>query len=91
MFAIKTTDDGERFFFFAGWDGSDSMVLDGEMTYWKEDPNHPEVYEYNSLEEVSIEQELLLTSNPQATIGLPDDFDYESAFMQVFKIREDHF
>lgn len=88
MFVIKITDDNERFFFFAGWDGSDTDPAGGQLTYWKEDYKNPEVYEFDSLEEASIELEILLTNGPEFTIGLPEDFDVGIALINLGKVRE---
>lgn len=90
MFAIKITDDGDRVYYFGGWEGSDTEATAGQFTYWKKSLTNPESYEYDSLEEVSIELELLLTSAPEEVIGLPDDFDYDNAILTIEKVREDH-
>lgn len=90
MFCI-TIKDGKYVYYFAGWEGSDTTPRAGEMTYWRPKLNDPETYEYDDHKEASIELDLINDSDYEVnSIGIPDDFDYNSAFVELLKVRQDH-
>jgi hypothetical protein len=89
MFAI-VVDDGERQFYFAGWEGSDTAPEGGEMTYWKSSINNPEAYEFEDPIEAKIDLQLVRETGLESAIGLPDDFNVFDSEFFIERVRANH-
>lgn len=89
MFVIEIT-DGNYSCYFSGWEGSDCTPDCGELTFWRPTADDIEVYEFTDLSEISIEMDLILESEIEFAIGLPEDFCYDEFIIHMKKVRESH-
>lgn len=89
MFVIEIT-DGVHSYFFSGWEGSDCGLYCDELSFWRPSSDDFEVYEFDDLSELSIEMDLINETDLEFSVGLPDDFCYDSCVIQTRKIRESH-
>lgn len=87
MFVITVT-DGIRSFYFSGREGSDCEPDADEMSFWRPNWKDPEVFEFDDMQEVQIELDLLRDSYLEDAIGLPDEFNFCDATFSYLKIRE---
>lgn len=85
VISISNVDDQK--FYFAGWEGSDTEPMAGQLTYWRKTISDPETYEYDDDLEAVIESKLIVNSKLEFPIGIPDSFKTDIAIVRVEEVR----
>lgn len=89
-YVISISDDSDRKFYFAGWEGSDTHPEARnaiELTYWRPTAKDPETYDYDDLDEAELEVKLLMSSIFEDAIGLPIDFHHDIVKMRIEQVK----